>query len=215
MKERLKRKKIFYVPGMISLVFIPLFCFYHFYKVNAFQVYRGINLSVPVGNEFEEYKVATLRKYKVFNFDGSYLEKKKLSEMKLYLRKLRIEKDTVNGIKMHFGSKSYYQTFITTLDILVEEDAPTWAINDNDIYVLGSSNTYKEVKDTIHYQRMNCNTSALMEERRLWELKNKRKEEEKAFQISFFQNKWGILSLGYLGLVFLNIFALVKFNKNK
>src|SRR3954465_13311964 len=115
-EKREKRKKIFYVPGMISLILIPLFCFYHFYKVNAFEVQRGINLSIPVGNEFEEYKVASLRKYKLFNFDGSNLEKKKLNEMKLYLRKLRIEKDTVNGIKMHFGSKSYYQTFITTLD---------------------------------------------------------------------------------------------------
>ena len=214
-EKREKRKKIFYVSGMISLVFIPLFCFYHFYKVGAFKVYGGINLNVPVGNEFEEYKVATLRKYKVFNFDGSYLEKKKLNEMKLYLRKLRIEKDTVNGIKMHFGSKSYYQTFITTLDILIEEDAPTWAMNDNDIYILGSSNAPKKVKDTIHYQKMNCNTSSLMTEQRHWELENKREEEEKVFQISFFQNKWEILSLGYLGLVFLNIFVLVNLNKNK
>lgn len=214
-ERREKRKKIFYVPGMISLVLIPLFCFYHFYKVDAFEVPRAMNLSIPVGNDFEEYKIASLRKYKVFNFDGSDLEKKKLNEMKLYLRKLRIEKDTVNGIKMHFDSKSYYQTFITTLDILVEEDAPTWAINDNDIYVLGTSNTYKKVKDTIEYQRMNCNTSALMAEQRHWELENKNEEEEKVFQISFFQNKWKILSLGYIGLVLLNIFVLVNFNKNK
>jgi len=214
-ERREKRKKIFYVPGMISLVLIPLFCFYHFYKVDAFEVPRAMNLSIPVGNDFEEYKIASLRKYKVFNFDGSDLEKKKLNEMKLYLRKLRIEKDTVNGIKMHFDSKSYYQTFITTLDILVEEDAPTWAINDNDIYVLGTSNTYKKVKDTIEYQRMNCNTSALMAEQRHWELENKNEEEEKVFQISFFQNKWKILSLGYIGLVLLNIFVLVNLNKNK
>jgi hypothetical protein len=214
-ERREKRKKIFYVPGMISLVLIPLFCFYHFYKVDAFEVPRAMNLSIPVGNDFEEYKIASLRKYKVFNFDGSDLEKKKLNEMKLYLRKLRIEKDTVNGIKMHFDSKSYYQTFITTLDILVEEDAPAWAINDNDIYVLGTSNTYKKVKDTIEYQRMNCNTSALMAEQRHWELENKNEEEEKVFQISFFQNKWKILSLGYIGLVLLNIFVLVNFNKNK
>lgn len=215
MNERLKRKKIFYVPGMISLIFIPLVCFYHFYKTDAFKVYYGIELSVPVGNEFEEYKVLSLRKYKVFNFDGSHSEKKKLNEMKLYLRKLRIEKDTVNGIKIHFGSKSYYQTFITSLDILVEENAPTWITNENDIYVLGSSNTYKKVKDTVEHHTMNCNTGAIMAEERLRMIEYKREEEKRNFQLSFFEEKGKLLFLGYFGLVLLNIFTLVKFNKNK
>jgi hypothetical protein len=214
-EKRKKGKKIFYVPGMISLVFIPLFCFYHFYKVDAFKVYHGIELSIPVGNEFEEYKVLSLRKYKVFAFDGGDSEKKKLQEMKLYLRKLRIEKDTVNGIKMHFGSKSYYQTFITTIDILVEEDAPTWITNKNDIYILGSSNTYKKVKDTIQYHTMNCDTGALMAQERMRMQEYNRKEEERNFQISFFKQKWLLLSLGYFGLVLLNIFTLVKFNKTR
>jgi hypothetical protein len=215
MNKPLKRKKIFYVPGMISLVFIPLFCFYHFYRVDAFKVYHSIELVIPVGNEFEEYKIPSLRRYRVFNFNGSHSEKKKLREMKLYLRKLRIEKDTVNGIKIHFGSKSPYQTFITSLDILVEEKAPTWITNKNDIYVLGSSNTYKKVKDTIGHHTMNCGTGALMREEGLRMQEYKREEEIRNFQISYVKQKWKLLSIGYFGLVFLNIFALVKFNKNK
>ncbi|SNR65058.1 hypothetical protein [Flavobacterium sp. ov086] len=215
-EKREKRKKIFYVPGMISLVFIPLFCFYHFYKVDAFKVYSGIELGLPYEDVFEKYKFSTLREYKVFEFNGSELDgTKDLNQMKLYLRMLRTNKDTINGVKIHFGSQTYYETFIRTIDIIAEEEAPTWIINNNDIYILGSSNTFKKVKDTIEYHTMDCGTGELMAKQRRWELENKREEEEKAFQISFFQNKWKILSLGYLGLVFLNIFALVKFNKSR
>lgn len=41
-----------------------------------------------------------------------------------------------------------------------------------------------------------------------------RKKELRAFQVSFLKQQWIIL-LGYLGIVLLNIFALVKFNKTK
>lgn len=214
-EKREKRKKIFYVPGIISLVFIPLLCLYYFYKVDAFKVYHSIELYVPVGNEFEDYKFLTLRKYKVFNFDGSRLENNRLNEMKLYLRELRIEKDTINGIKMHFGIKSHYQTFITSLDILAEEDAPTWITNKNDIYILGSNNTYKKVEDTIEHHTMNCGTGDLMRQQVYWEQKAKKEEEEYNFQVSFFKQKATILFSGYLALVLLNIFALVKFNKTR
>ncbi len=213
--KREKRKKIFYVPGMISLVLIPLFCFYHFYKVDAFKVYNRIELYIPVNNEFEKYKFPTLREYKVFNFDGSQSEKNRINEMKLYLRKLRVEKDTINGIKIHFGSKSSYQTFITSLDILVEEEAPTWITNKNDIYILGSSNTYKKPKDTIEHRTMNCCTGELMRQQAYWEQKNRKEEEARAFQVSFFAQKWQLIFCGYFGLILLNIFTLVKFNKNK
>ena len=214
-EKREKRKKIFYVPGMISLVLIPLFCLYHFYKVDAFKVCHGIELYIPHGNEFEEYKFATLRKYKVFNFDGGQLDNKKLEEMRFYLRKLRTEKDTINGVRMHFGSGSQYQTFITTLDILFDEEAPTWITNKDDIYVLGSSNTCKKVKDTIEHHIMNCGTGELMRQQAYFEQKNKKEEEARTFQISFFAQKWQSIFCGYFPLVLINLFALVKFNKNK
>ncbi|KAF2513708.1 hypothetical protein EYY60_05635 [Flavobacterium zhairuonense] len=214
-EKREKRKKIFYVPGMISLVFIPLFCLYHFYKVDAFKVYNSIELSMPYENNFEKYKFSTLRKYKEFSFARNHSEKKKLNEMRLYLRKLRVEKDTVNGIKIHFGLKSNYQTFISTLDILAEEEAPTWVINKNDIYVLGSSNVYKKVKDAIEHHTMNCGTGEVMRRQAYWAEKQAKEEEMHSFQTSFLKQKWKSLSLGYLGLVFLNIFILVKFNKTK
>ena len=215
-EEHKKRKKIFYVPGMISLILIPLFCFYHFYKVDAFKVYGGIELGMPYENDFEKYKVPTLRKYKLFNFKASESDgNKQLNEMKLYLKKLVVNKDTVNGIKIHLGKKTYYETFIRIIDIITEENAPTWIINDNDIYILGSSNTYKEVKDNHKHYTMNCGTGDIMEKQRLWLEENEKKEENRNFQFSFFKQKWILLSLGYFILILLNIYALVKLNKNQ
>ena len=135
--------------------------------------------------------------------------------MQLYLRKLANDKDTINGIKMHFGLKTNYDIFIRTIDILDEENAPTWTINENDIYILGSSNSYKKAKDTTKYNTMNCGTLEVMRRNAYWEQKAKKEEEEREFKISFFKEKWKLLFLGYFGLVFLNILALVKFNKNQ
>ncbi|UUF14625.1 MULTISPECIES: hypothetical protein [Flavobacterium] len=215
--KREKRKKIFYVPGMISLVLIPLFCFYHFYKVDAFKVYGAIDLSLPNKGDFEKYKVETLRKYKVYKFSGNEFEdKKKLNEMRFYLRKLRKEKDTINGIKLQYNSKTNYDTFIRTLDILTIEKAPAWGIFDDDIYVIANSNTPKKTKkDTIEYHTMNCGTGELMRQQAYWEQKNRKEDEARAFQVSFFAQKWQLIFCGYSGLILLNIFTLVKFNKNK
>ncbi|KFF05029.1 hypothetical protein [Flavobacterium reichenbachii] len=216
MISKQKRKRIFYVPGMISLVLIPLFCFYHFYKVDAFKVNAGINLHLPNKESFFEYKIPSLRKYKVFNFNENEIsEKKKLQDMQLYLRKLANNKDTINGIKIHFGLKTNYDVFIRTIDILDEENAPDWTINENDIYILGSTNTYKKVKDTIQYDTMNCGTLEIMRRQAYWEQKEKIEEEKHNFQLSFFKQKWILISFGYFGLVLLNIFVLVKFNRSK
>jgi hypothetical protein len=214
-EKREKRKKIFYVPGMISLIFIPLFCFYHFYKVDAFKVEGGINLVLPYKDVFDEYKVATIRKYKVFEYNGGKSEEKTLKEMKFFLRKLQVNKDTLHGIRMHFGSEGTYRAFINSVDILIAENAPTWTIRNNDIYVLGTAIRYKEVELDKKSYRMNCGTAAIIGQEQLSMLEYKRAEEKRDFQMSFFKHKWIILSLGYFGLVFLNNLTLVKFNKNR
>ncbi|KUJ61815.1 hypothetical protein AR687_11400 [Flavobacteriaceae bacterium CRH] len=215
-EKREKRKKIFYVPGMISLVFIPLFCFYHFYKVDAFKVYGSIGLGMPNQGDFVKYKVETLRKYKVYKFKGNeFDDKKTLNQMTFYLRKLISDKDTVNGVKLQYNTKTSYDVFIRTLDILAIENAPTWGIFGNDVYIIASNRSFKKAKQDSVNHTMNCGTGAIMAQQAYWEQKQRKEEEKHNFGISFFKQKWISLSLGYFGLVLLNIFVLVKFHKNK
>ena len=210
-----KHKRIFYRPGMISLVFIPLLCLYFFHKNDSFKVYGGLNVGlVPDKENFEKYKIPSLRKYQVFNFDGSELtEKQKLNELKFFLRKLVVEKDTIIGVRTHFGSKTHFGVFVSVLDILNTEKVPTFAPYKNDIYILASSNKPKTNKNATEH-RMNCGTSALMEEEHLRMEEYRKEVKEKEFQKSFFKQQW-ILLIGYFGIVFLNIFVLLKFNKRK
>lgn len=209
------RKKIFYVPGMISLIFIPLLCIVFFYKTDSFTVYGGMDLTLSDQESFLEYKVSSLRKYKEFDFKGSKSnEKKNLNELQFFLRKLVKESDTINGAKVHLGTKTHYDVFINVIDIIETEKVPTWGLFKNDFYILGSNNKPKIDKSKITVTRMNCGTSEFMREENLRMQEYRRAEEELQFQISFFKKQW-ILFVGYLGIVLLNIFTLVKFNKNR
>lgn len=213
MIKRKNHKRIFYRPGMISLVLIPLLCLSYFYKNDVFKVYGALNIGlIPDKETFEIYNVSTLRKYRVFNFNGSEsTEKQKLNELKFFLRKLVAEKDTINGIKTHFGPKTNFDIFVNVFDILETEKAPTFAPYKDDIYIIASSNNAKKTNvkkvwicGTIDATRRNTI--------RLQEL-----EKEKSniiFINSFFKQLW-MLFLGYFGIVLLNIFALIKFNKNQ
>jgi hypothetical protein len=204
------KKQIIYRPGMISLVFIPLLCLWFFCKKDSFKVYGALDVDLVSDKEnFDEYKIPTLRKYRVFNFNGSELtEKQKLKELKFFLRKLVIDKDTVIGIRTHFGLKTHFGVFVSVLDILNTEKAPTFAPYKDDIYILASSN---KVKNSTEH-RMNCGT---MDATRRNTIMLEELEKEKSnliFMNSFFKQQW-ILFIGYFGIVLLNIFALIKFNK--
>ncbi|MFW0738912.1 hypothetical protein [Flavobacterium sp. T12S277] len=210
--KREKRKKIFYVPGMISLILIPLFCFYHFYKVDAFKVYGVSDIYlVPDKEEFEKYKIKDLRKYKDFIFNGDKTQELKLQELRYFVRDLVKKYDTLNGAKIHFGSKTDYNTFVNVIDILKVEKVPTWAPYRDDICVLASAKPKPKSKKD---RRFFCGTAR-------YSIENTSRIEEESkrnvldvFQASFLKQQWGIF-IGYLGLVFLNIFTLVKFNKTR
>lgn len=62
---------------MISLIVIPLLCFYHFYKVDAFKEEGCIDIYIPSDSAEIEKVMAYKRNYKVFNFNNSLdLERK-------------------------------------------------------------------------------------------------------------------------------------------
>ncbi|MDL2143608.1 hypothetical protein QQY79_13845 [Flavobacterium tructae] len=208
--KREKRKKIFYVPGMISLILIPLFCFYHFYKVDAFKVYGVLDIYlVPDKEEFEKYKIKDLRKYKDFIFNGEKTQELKLQELRYFVRDLVKKYDTVNGAKIHFGSKIDYNTFVDVIDILKLEKVPTWAPYKDDIYVLTSAKS-RPKKD----RRFFCGTPKYSRENTIRIEEEGKRSELDVFQVSFLKQQWGIF-IGYLGIVLLNIFILVKINKTR
>lgn len=197
------------MPGMISLVLIPLFCFYHFYKVNAFKAEGSLDFSLPNKEDFEKYKVESLRKYKVFNFNDKRInEEQKLKELRIFSRDLVKKYDTINAAKIHFGSKTDYDTFINVINIVSEEKVPTWALFSDDLYVIANPKPKPQKRSFI------CGTGIYSKENTLRMEEEKRMNKLRVFQFSFLKKQW-IIFVAYFGLVLLNIFVLIKLNRQR
>ncbi|MFB9077130.1 hypothetical protein ACFFLS_03180 [Flavobacterium procerum] len=206
-KEKAKRRRVFYVPGMISLVLIPIFCLYHFYKIEAFKVYSALEFTISNQEDFQKYKIEDLRKYRVFDFNKKKSNGlQELKELRFFVRGLVKEYDISNGAKICFGAKTDYDVFISVLNIIEEENVPIWGLFSNDIYAMGNP------KPKSSDRRFVCGTSKYSEQNTIRMREEERKERLQVFQVQFLKQQW-VLFVAYFGLVLLNIFALFKLKK--
>lgn len=206
-EKREKRKKIFYVPGMISLVFIPLI-FLVYFSNYFFPITNGLEINFKNQESFITNKIKGLREYKVFTFNQSMdCNKNSLNKLRFSLRKMKNSFDTVNGIRVHLGEKLSYEVFVEIIDMLYTENISTWMLYNNDIWVFILPPFKNEVliKEKIT-KYCGC---VYVEE---WE--KEKKEEEDRGVIDSYKKNW-IVFPAYLGIVLINIFSLVKFNKNQ
>lgn len=122
------------------MVFIPLLCLYHFYKVDAFKVYNSLEFSVSDKYDYEKYKVGNLRKYRFFSFGNEKPKNEhQLNQLRFFVHHLVKQYDTINGAKIHFESKMDYDTFVRVISIMSEENVPTWALFENNIYAFANA----------------------------------------------------------------------------
>ena len=212
-----QHKKILYVPGMISLSFIPLFCLLYFYSQNSFVKYGSIDIAFLDDKSFQEVKAKygfpIPRKYEEFVFNSQEkVQIDKFKTLKLSLQKLKKDNDTIKGVKIHLGKHCDYASYIRLLNILSETDMPTWIHYQNDIWVLIGNRSKKQKSQ--NYERMNCGTQDIInrENAILLEIEEKSKKQE--FLNAFYKSKWMIF-VGYIGIVILNIFSLIKLIKKK
>ena|SRR6218665_1828477 len=211
-EQRKKRKKIFYVPGMISLVFIPLICMVYFYKTDAFVNKGCIGVWFPSDSLATQKFLSLERKYKVYDFNSSEIEEStNLNNLQSELRKLNRENDTIKGIQIHLGNKMNYQVYVRILDILLIEGMPNYLQYNNDFFVLMIPKP-KPDKSLKKFKVFVCGSGSLNVGANDW-LKEEQ-EARRKYVLSLVRKYW-ILFLGYFGLVLINIFALVKFNKNR
>ncbi|GGF09547.1 hypothetical protein [Flavobacterium limi] len=117
--------------------------------------------------------------------------------------------DTVNGIRVHLGKKLSYEVFVEIIDMLYIENISTWMLYDDDIWIFIIPQFKNEVlikeKKTTKY----CGCVYVEELE-----KEKKEEEEERGVIDSYRKNW-IVFPAYLGIVLINIFSLVKFNKNQ
>ncbi|MES2544397.1 MAG: hypothetical protein V4548_05895 [Bacteroidota bacterium] len=219
MRNHQKHKRIFYVPGMISLVLLPLLCLYYFYGNRAFTTNQSFQLTLndtvfienPKKEMFGNDLYNPKRDYKSIILNGSEeLDKNKLKEARFEINQIYNSKDSIKGIKFVFGNKAIYKTFVEVLDVLTIDNVE-YLTYPNEIYVLyvPKHHSGKVTKGKIGFGLRTCGIGEYGDY-----YNEKRREEEFKLFLSYYKQKWQIL-LAYLGIVILNIFALVKFNKNR
>jgi hypothetical protein len=159
--EPLKRKKIYYVPGMISLVLLPILLIY--FSKNAKIIRYPKTFSIFLYNEkyakkhpgySRQYRdhFPPLRDYAIINLTGQKVEdEKRFAYAEKQIRKILAEKDTLNGVQFFFSKDSNFGEFTETLDILNVNRAKYYMITDNLIwfYYLSPDTTYRPILHTL------------------------------------------------------------------
>ena len=210
---------------MISLLLLPVLCLWHFYSQKSFEIERAMDLGLPNkvtdAQLVKDYPLLTKRNYKEFIFNGSLdSDKEDLTEFQDSLRHFNTIKDTINGIKLHFGKRMNYEVFIRVLDILTNENTPTYMPYKNELIIINGapSDIEKERKKReARYGKpsvMSCGNPAIEARQRAFEEEQQRLIDNENFEKSFFKKHW-YLFLAYFGILLLNIFILIKFNKNR
>ncbi|MFC5980151.1 hypothetical protein [Flavobacterium salmonis] len=92
---------------------------------------------------------------------------------------------------------------------MIEEKVMNWSLYKDDIYAFSSARPPKST-NLKPFDHIICGNGEANKD--FW--LSQAKEAERKRLLSLYKKNWMIF-LAYLGIVFINIFALVKFNKNK
>ncbi len=140
-KQGIKRRYLWYVPGMISQVAMPVFFIifiwkglaerprYHTMEVNC---YNEAYLSKFMGIEWEIPK----RQYLVITLTGNLdSDDIRINFGELYIKEIYANNDSVHGVDFHFAANSKYKEFVRLLDIANINNIRCYAPSDDGIKV--------------------------------------------------------------------------------
>lgn len=150
--KKARYKKIYYIPGAISLLILPIL-FVVCVNINRKAPFYHV-LEVVIRNEAFEKKYPELfaadypnngRNYEAINITGVLAtDKVKLAYSQIKVREILQQKNLVQGVHFHFGDSSNYWAFVKVLDILKSEKAG-FAVDGNNIWF------YYRPRDTMRY----------------------------------------------------------------
>jgi hypothetical protein len=139
-----KRKKIYYVPGIISLTLIPIaFCWFAEVEIRQSTI-RTIpivwadtafmNKEDVVFSSFNGH-FPPIRNYTDIVITGNQLDDEtKLAFAQIRIREILNAGDSVNGLHFIFGDNAKYGSFVGAVDKLRVEGAKTYMPMDNHLW---------------------------------------------------------------------------------
>jgi len=182
--DKQRRKKVLYIPGIISLIILPIIFFIWTKKIiNAKTVsvipivFADTNFLKKQSEIFKEYdnNFPPKRNYIDIDFTGNNRDDKtKLDFAQIRIREFVKTKDYKNGIHFSFGDSSEYWTFVKTVDILRLEGAKTFMPLDKDLWFFNLKPDMTLI-NTIPYSCMLCDDVIIIEPQVTWLTKTKEK----------------------------------------
>jgi hypothetical protein len=171
-----KRRKKYYIPGIISLTIPPFVLIYFANKeikrrtvgvIPVFLADRTLPKKYP--EFFTKYhgQFPPERNYVDIDFTGNFQNDKiKLEFAQLQIREMILRNDTTNGVHFKFFENSHYGTFVKAIDILRFEDAKTFMPLDNDLWFYNLSIDTSTKK--LHFECVLCNDVVIIEPKKSW-----------------------------------------------
>lgn len=205
---RKHNRKIYYSTGLISIILLPILCILYLKNNDAITHYGVISFQTWDGKENPSNgnkgitQFLNSRKFTTVMVTGDNdADKAKLDRVQKSIRGLVLSKDTINGIKFHFGQKSEYWTYVRVLDILAIEKAKVYIPYKNVIWVV-NPRIPKPNKNLKHVKHFICGYKP-----------NDINEEEtqiKWIKIKEFVEKYYLPVIAYLLMVFFTIKKLMQ-----
>ena len=137
-------KKIRYIPGIFSIVFLPILGIWYLNKYDYFQKLSAHNFAYFDFNSVEKWRKEDSsydayeydkRIYKEVNLNGNQEDSRKtVRYIDDFVNDVIKTKDTINGLKIHFEEKATYNEFIEILNIFNEREAQMYILDHNTIY---------------------------------------------------------------------------------
>lgn len=148
-----KRKKIFYVPGIISLIILPI-VFIYFAKTKIKEKdMRVISLFWADTNFMKAHSSLffksnkqsdPIREYTNIVFTGNSIDDNiKLAFAQIRIKEILTKNDTTSGLHFIFNDSSNYGTFVKAIDILQSNEENYYVPCSNNIWFYNLSHNEK------------------------------------------------------------------------
>jgi hypothetical protein len=158
----MKQRKIQYVPGMISLILLPILCVWYLNEHK--NVERVIEFHYPVKYHPHDinilcsypYDTSCLslpynrRKYCVFKLNGNSVDDSLLLiKFNEKLQHIVQSEDTISGLQVTFGDSVQYKYFIKTINICLHDTfLPIYTVYEDNLWYFHRKHSPKFKKTT-------------------------------------------------------------------
>jgi hypothetical protein len=160
----IERRKIYYIPGLISLTLLFFICYFYLNKHIVDERVIRVNSMIPYNKSSNNHSFDTSifskypykRNFHDIIFTGKKDDIVKLEYYRIRMKEIYSNKDTVNGIHLIFGDSSKYELLVKVLDYSAIDSITFLSFYTNNIWGFYIKNEIKSKDQTI---KPFCSTS--------------------------------------------------------